>query len=194
MKHLGLVRRCPVKRGLRGTSRPDASRDVRADRRVALSAHSGSRADAAGIRESTPKQGRSRAGGHVAECPACRPGSGTDHQAGLAGIGVSRGHGRRRSRQHVPAGISLAALLSSAVATAVLPRRSHCGLSPASPQTVEAGSYARPGNPPIARSRTPSGPGRILRRAVGPTRMMWSSSSLYRWPSTCTSAEPRSAI
>lgn len=52
------------------------------------------------------------------------------------------------------------------------------GLSPASLQTVDAGSYARPGNPPIARSRTPSGPGRILRRAVGPTRMMWSASSL----------------
>ena len=67
-------------------------------------------------------------------------------------------------------------------------------LSPASLQTVEAGSYARPGNPPIARSRTPSGPGRILHRAVDPTRMMWSASSLYRWPSTCTSAEPRSAI
>jgi hypothetical protein len=68
------------------------------------------------------------------------------------------------------------------------------GLSPASLQTVEAGSYARPGNPPIARSRTPSGPGRILRRAVAPTRMVWSASSVYRWSSTCTSAEPRSAI
>ena len=66
--------------------------------------------------------------------------------------------------------------------------------APASLQAVAAGSYARPGYPPIAKSRTPSGPGRILRRAVGPTRMTWSASSLYRWPSTCTSAEPRSAM
>jgi hypothetical protein len=39
------------------------------------------------------------------------------------------------------------------------------------PQLMAVGSYALPGKPPIAKSLTPSGPGRILRRAVGPTRM-----------------------
>ena len=109
--------------------------------------------------------------------------------AGLAGMGGPR------STTACATGVPLAPLLSSVVPTALsAPAFSAIRLSFASVQTVEAGSYARPGNPPIARSRTPSGPGRILRRAVGPIRMMWSASSLYGWPSTCTSAEPRSAM
>jgi hypothetical protein len=98
-----------------------------------------------------------------------------------------------RSRDGSPgglAGIGASRVNESAVRRGICrPASRSCSL-----QAVEAGSYARPGYPPNARSRTPSGPGRILRRAVGPTRMMWSASSLYAWPSTCTSAEPRSAI
>ena len=56
-------------------------------------AHSGSLADAAGMRVPTPKQGALVPGGHMAGCPGWRPGPGMDHQAGLAGIGASPGMG-----------------------------------------------------------------------------------------------------
>jgi len=120
-------------------------------------------------------------GGQVAGCPGCRPGSRDGSPVRCCG-------NRRLPReweapfdgvrpQHVPAGVALAARFRPPS-----PPRSPLGvlsygLSPTSLQMVGAGSYARAGIRPIARSRTPSGPGWILRRAVGPTRMMWSASS-----------------
>jgi len=171
-----------------------ADRVAASDHCSLLAAHSGSLADAAAMRVPTPKQGRSRAGGHgrVSRLPPrSRDGS----------PGGSCGNRRLRREWEAPFDGSMcrpASRLRHGFRSSSPPRFPlgvlSYDLSPASLQTVEAGSYARPGNPPIARSRTPSGPGRILRRAVDPTRMMWSASSLYRWPSTCTSAEPRSAI
>ena len=61
------------------------------------SAHSGSLADAAGMRVPTWKQGALVLVATWLGVPVAASGPGKDHQAGLAGIGASRGNGRRRS-------------------------------------------------------------------------------------------------
>jgi hypothetical protein len=58
--HLGAVVRRPAKRGLRGTLRLDASRDVRADSRVALPALLGSAAACVAMLAERSKQEQER--------------------------------------------------------------------------------------------------------------------------------------